>query len=130
MRQARDRAAQDQDGGELRELRGLDAHGAEVEPPPGAVDLGSYTGYEDEDEADQYDQVQGRGIPAPRCIPDPAGHEEGGDAEYHVPDADEQKIGPNLTVRSRIDHDEPQHGEAQRHEEQVGPQATHRPTVP
>src|SRR5215218_3347472 len=50
-------------------------------------------------------QVRGRGIPAPRCVPDPAGQKEGGDAEYHVSDADEQKIGPNLTVRGRIDHD-------------------------
>src|ERR671912_2864291 len=130
MWQARDRAAQDQDSGDLRELRGLNGHEAKVEPPPGAVYLGSYARYEDEDEAYQYDQVQGRGIFAPRCIPDSAGHEEGGDAEYHVPDAFEQKIGPNFTVRSRIDHDEPQHGEAERHQEQVGPQATHRPTVP
>src|SRR5215204_1241190 len=130
MRQTRDHAAQDQDGGELGELRGLDAHGAEVEPPLSAVYLRPYPRYEDEDEAYQYSQVQGRGILAPRCIPDSAGHKEGGDAEYHVPDAFEQKIGPNLTVRGRIDHDEPQHGEAQRHEEQIGPQATHRPTVP
>ena len=130
MRQTREGAAQDQNGGELRELRGLDAHGAEVEPASGAVDLGSYPGNEDEDEAEKYDQVQGRGVPAPRCVPDPAGHKEDGDAEYRVPDADEQKICPNLTVSSRIDHDEPQHGEAERHQEQVGPQATHRPTVP
>src|ERR671912_215267 len=101
MWQARDRAAQDQDSGELRELRGLNGHEAKVEPPPGAVYLGSYTRYEYEDEAYQYDQVQGGGILAPRCIPDSAGHKEGGDAEYHVPDAFEQKIGSNLTVRSR-----------------------------
>src|ERR671911_882 len=66
MWQARDRAAQDQDSGELRELRGLNAHEAKVQPPPGAVYLGSYTRHEYEDEAYQYDQVQGRGILAPR----------------------------------------------------------------
>src|SRR5215208_435479 len=112
MWQTRHRAAQDQDGGELRELRGLETHGAEVEPAPGAVYLGSYVRYEDEYEAYKYDQIQSRGIPVPRCVPDTAGQKEGGDAEYHVSDADEEKIGPNLTVCSRIDHDQPQHREA------------------
>src|SRR5215218_4267022 len=114
-----DRAAQGQYGSELRELSRLDTHRAKIEPPPGAVYLGSDLWHEHEHEADQHDQVQGRSVFAPRGIPDPAGHEEGGHPEDHMPDADEKNTGPDLPVRRRIDHDEPQQGEAERHQEQV-----------
>src|SRR5215212_9488658 len=130
MRQTRDRAAQGQYGGELRELRRLDAHGAEVEPPPCTVYLGSDPRDEHEHEAGPHDQVHGRGIPAPGCVTNSARRDESGDAEDHVPDAYQEIVGPDLPVCCRVDHDESQQGEAERHEEQVRPQTTHRPTAP
>ena len=78
-----------------------------------AVHLGPDPRDEDEHEADQNDQVQSRGVLAPCGVPDAARHEEDGDPEHHVHDADEQEIGPDLTVGSRVDHDEPQEREAQ-----------------
>src|SRR5919112_2174820 len=55
-RKAGDRAAQDEHGGELGELRGLRVHRAYIEPPPGTVDLTPDSWYEDQHEAEQDDQ--------------------------------------------------------------------------
>ena len=115
-----------QHGGELGELRGLHGHETEVEPPPRAVDPAPDPRDEDEYEPDQDDYVQGRGVLAPRRVPDTARHEEDGHPEYHVHDALEQGT---VSRSRRVDHDEPQQREAKRHEEQVCPEATHRPTV-
>src|SRR5215210_190733 len=130
MREAREGAAQEQYGRELRELRRLNAHGTEVEPPPGAVYLGPHVRYEHQHQAYQDDQVQRRSIFPPCRIPNPARDYERGEPEPHVNGSFDQETGTRLSISRRVDHDEPQQGERQGHQEQIRPQAAHRPMAP
>src|SRR5215217_3817064 len=124
-----DRATQEEDGGELGELRRLHGHRTDVEPSPGAVDLTSNPWYQDQNEAEKNDRIQTGGVSAPRRVPDAANHEEDGHPEHHVDTAFEQKIGVIVPVRRRIDHDEAEQGEPEGNQKKVRPQTAHRLTV-
>src|SRR5918997_4841197 len=123
---ARHRAAQHQDGCELRELPGLQAQRPEVQPSASPAHLRADTRDQDQYQTDEHSEVQSRCVPAPSGVPHLARQKEGQDPERHVSAAQQQVVRPELPVGRRVHHDEPQKREAQGDEEQVRAQACQR----